>query len=263
MIVPLLFDLLSCAFDFASQNQGESPVINNVVGKILLSSTLFHSLCSFSSAEKFIGWVLSFITKQLCAKNPGRQQIRSSLLFLSLVAGDGMLGASICSKYVVQSLVNNIDISSTTNNGNCIIQALKSLLPILPEHTIGNLISTPILCNIIPAQLRCGTQSSFRKPNSALHDSSIIKDLTVLLQECLCYIDSMAIVHECFHSNLWAVQQLLSKSFEDAHTLAADTGEKGMNSESEPIGGGPGDNALHEASILITVRRVRAQDCLH
>jgi hypothetical protein len=247
MIVPLLFDLLSCAFD-----PRESPVINNEVRKILLSSNLFHSLCSSSSAEKFIGWVLSFITKQLCAKSPGLEQIRSSLLFLSLVAEDGMLGASMCSKYFVQSLVNNIDISSTTNKGNFVIQALKSLLPILPEHTIGNLISKPILRNIIPAQLRCGTQSSFGKPNSASHDSSIIKDLTVLLQECLRYIDSMAIVHQCFHSNLWAVQLLLSESFEDAHRSAADMGERGMNSESEPLGGGQSDHVLHEASILFT-----------
>jgi len=246
MIVPLLFDLLSCAFDFASQNPRESPVINNEVGKILLSSTFFHSLCSSSSAEMFIGWVLSFVTKQLCAKSPGLQQIRSSLLFLSLVAEDGMLGASICSKFFVQSLVNNIDISSTTNKGNCVIQALKSLLPILPEHTIGNLISKPILRNIIPAQLRCGTQSSFG------HNSSILKELTVLLQECLRCLDSMAIIHQCFHSNLWAVQQLLSESFEDARRSAADMAERGMNSESEPLGDGPCDNVLHEVSILVS-----------
>ncbi len=149
MIVPLLFDLLSRVLDFASYNLHESPVINNEVGKILLSTTLLHSLCSSSSAGKFIGWVISFVTKQLCAKSPGLQQIRSSLLFLSLVAEDSMLGASICSKYFVQSLVINIDISSTTNEGNSIIQALKSLLPVLPEHTIGYLVSKPILCNII------------------------------------------------------------------------------------------------------------------
>ncbi len=61
----------------------------------------------------------------------------------------------------------------------------------------------------------------------------------------------MAIVHQCFHSNLGAVQQLLSESFADAHRSAADMGEKGIDSESE-LGGGPGDDILHEASILVS-----------
>ena len=77
-----------------------------------------------------------------------------------------------------------------------------SLLPFLPDESVGNLICKPILRTIIPTYLR---SNSF----------SVLRDLTVLLRNCLPHIDSKTIVKYYFSSSSGLpLLQLLITSFE-------------------------------------------------
>mmetsp|Transcript_23381 Transcript_23381/g.50622 ORF Transcript_23381/g.50622 Transcript_23381/m.50622 type:complete len:2207 (-) Transcript_23381:153-6773(-) len=248
--VPFLFEFLEHASEYASNDQSKGQVITEELRKIFLSRLLIQCLYSSSSGESFVAQMTSFITKQLCvqATTPENNLLQS---FTSLVSQDDTLGASICCKFIVPSLIHNIERSSIINQRNTIAQTLKSLVPFLPEDTIGILICKPILRNIIPSQLckdrllRYGEFRTIQIPDSSTTESlNLLKDLTVLLQSCLCHMDSNNIVKYYFQqSNSGTFLQLLSKSFE--------VSENRMKKESGPSCSNSSEELLKEASILV------------
>jgi len=200
LIVSSLFNFFEKIIEYVSDNPHKHQVITEL-NKLLLSIPLLKAMYSSSSGESFITQVVDFIIEQLC--RPSTTQLQSTfILYPSLLVQDETLGSSLCCKYVVPSLLLNIGRSTTTSQGNTIIQSLMSLLPFLPEEAVGNLICKPILRTIIPTYLR-----------SNLFD--ILRDLTVLLRTCLPHIDSKTIVKYYFNSSSGLpLLQLLITSFE-------------------------------------------------
>lgn len=201
LIVSSLFDFLEKVIEYASDSQHKQKVIIEELNKLLLSIPLLKAVYSASSGEAFITRVVDFIIEQLCRSTTTQLQ-STFILYPSLLIQDETLGSSLCCKYLVPSLLLNIGRSATTSQGNAIIQSLMSLLPFLPEESVGNLICKPILRTIIPTHL---TSNSF----------DILRDLTVLLRSCLPHIDSKTIVKYYFNSSSGLpLLQLLVISFE-------------------------------------------------
>lgn len=201
LIVPSLFNFFEKIIEYVSDNPHKHQVITEELNKLLLSIPLLKAMYSASSGEAFITQVVDFIIEQLCRSSTTQQQ-STFIIYPSLLIQDETLGSSLCCKYVVPSLLLNIGRSTTTSQGNTIIQSLTSLLPFLPEESVGNLICKPILRTIIPTQLRSNSFCTLR-------------DLTVLLRNGLSHIDSKTIVKYYFNSSSGLpLLQLLVTSFE-------------------------------------------------
>ena len=250
MITSLLFEFVNKATEYASNNPHLRQVIANELSKLILSSSLIHSLYNSSCGETFISRVSAFATEQLCFQSRTAEPFIS---LPSLLAQNETLGPSICCKYVVPSLVNNIQRSVSTKQGNIIAQALKNLLRLIPGDTIGILICKPILRCTIPAQLH-GEKSS----TSQVSDSeslNLLRDLAVLLQCCLSYIDSTSILKYYFHSNSNSILQLLSGSFEAIPIPTAELDDESFRGDTSIYKCG---DLLKETSVLVRdiIRRI-------
>ena len=248
MITSLLFEFVNKATEYASNNPHLRQVIANELSKLILSSSLIHSLYNSSCGETFISRVSAFATEQLCFQSTTAEPF---IPLPSLLAQNETLGPSICCKYVVPSLVNNIQRSVSTKQGNIIAQALKNLLPLIPGDTIGILICKPILRCTIPAQLH-GDKSS----TSQVSDSeslNLLRDLTVLLQCCLSYIDSTSILKYYFHSNSNSILQLLSGSFDAISIPTAGLDDESFHN----------DNSIHKCSDILNETSLLVRDIIH
>ena len=210
LIVPHLLRFLDLSF----QHSIGQLDITEAFGKINLSHSLFSSLYSRSCGEYCIVWLTSFMTMQLCrcsnvpiVPNSSALQVTSvAVFFASLLAQDNALGPSICCRYTVPDLVLNI---CSNTKQNPIAQALKSLLPFLPEDAIGVLICKPILRNIFPSHLPyfCATRGG-KVGGAQSHDPNIVPksyyfldELVVLLRSCLRHLDSENLVKYFFSTN--------------------------------------------------------------
>ena len=160
-----------------------------------------------------------------------------------------MLGAAICCKYIVPSLVYIIGRSSAAHYEQSVaIEALKSLVPSLPEDAIGILICKPFFRNIIPAQLSEERLWANTLPQTASHydDSTtaerykLLSDLITLVQEAVSHLHPKALVKYCVQSNAESsLGQILSMSFE---AISKPTSE---------LADGAGTELLEEATILV------------
>mmetsp|Transcript_1975 Transcript_1975/g.4892 ORF Transcript_1975/g.4892 Transcript_1975/m.4892 type:complete len:758 (+) Transcript_1975:3534-5807(+) len=147
--------------------------------------------------------------------------------------------------------MHNIERSSIINQQNTIAQAINRIVPFLPEDAVGILVCKPILRSIIPAHLS-GNGKSDQVPKSSKSTSyGLLKDLTMLLQSCLCHLDPKSIVKYYFCSNSGSISQLLSKSFEATPELGAKIGGNQMKDASTLSQYDSSEELLKEAGILV------------
>jgi len=233
LVVPYLLKFLEASFQIGNCHL----TITEALGKIYLSNSLFSSLYSNSCGEYYILWLSSFVTMQLCrckpgASNPMQETLQMTsviVFFASFLAQDNLIGPSICCRYIVPYFVENITKSSGFNRVNPVIQALKSLVPYIPEDAIGVLICKPILRNLFPTHLPhyCAAQKS--PPNLRRHDKNMpesydfLNDCIDLLRMCLRCLDSDNIIKYFMKSNSGTIVQILLAS------LVVEIADKGFN----------------------------------
>ncbi|KAL3781906.1 hypothetical protein HJC23_004091 [Cyclotella cryptica] len=194
----------------SSRQAHDDLVIHDAIGKLYLSRELISSMYMKCSWEEFIEKISDFITSQfhhfstmqhISKKATNQLDVRSiAIFFTTSLARDDILGSSVYCRYVVPLLLRGVE--------NCPmrVQALRNVLPFLPEESIGVIIVKPIL------KLLCQKSSLLiaaetGKPSPQLYrvsldtSLSVIPDLISLLHACLSQMESELVVKHYFQSS--------------------------------------------------------------
>ena len=198
VLLPTLLKLLQTSSDHVD--------ITEQLSKVFLSRELIGAIYSASGGEYFISKTCRFLLKQLCSQeeeNVGMLDRNTvGVFFTSLLAQDDVLGTSICCRYVIPLLMDNLELCSNRRGGNAIVKSLKSLLPFLSDDAIGVLICKKILRKIVPKVLS----------QDNILDAVFLTELVLLLQHCLRHLDSKNIVKNFFSTNAGSICDVLSSS---------------------------------------------------
>lgn len=224
LLLPDVFKFFAQALKHAHNHS----VLADAIGRLMLDEDLIATMYKHSSWESFIQHTSIFVTSQLNQHAMSNESLTEKAklqtnsivgYFITFLARDCSLGASICSRYIIPLLIYQVEKYGSSDASSMAVNVLRSLVPFLESDVIGIIVIKPVM-KLVWQKL------SDRHTSEGINSSTIssyadtldnfplylLRELIALLHVCLSQMESN-IDRYYFHATPLCMSQMLLFSF--------------------------------------------------